>query len=127
MNFLYFNQDGQLRCNPRTITTATFTRFDDSILKISAGKYIICISIHAVVDEKFYNAIDESNEYFVDSPFNITITIGNNVQTYKLCQYTPIDIQMTKMIDVQESTEIVIQSNYTEYTDVKIETMIEKL
>lgn len=126
-NFLYFNQDGTLRCKTRDITTETFTRFDDSILKLSTGKYIVYISIHADVDESFYTAIDESDEWFTDSPFYITITIGENVQTYHLCQYTPIDIQLTKVLDIQEDTNIVIQSNYTKYTAVKIDTVVEKL
>lgn len=124
MNFLYFNQDGQLRCNPLTTTTETFTRFDDSIIKLTKGKYIVCISIHADVDDAFYKAIDESNEYFVDSPFNISITIGNTTQTYKLCQYTPIDIQTTRILDLQEDTNIQISSNYNDYTNVNIESSI---
>ena len=124
MNFLYFNQDGQLRCNPLTTTTETFTQFDDSIIKLQKGKYIVCISIHADVDDAFYKAIDESNEYFVDSPFNISITIGNTTQTYKLCQYTPIDIQTTRILDLQEDTNIQISSNYNDYTNVNIESSI---
>lgn len=124
MNFLYFNQDGQLRCNPLTTTTETFTQFTDSIIKLQAGKHIVCISIHCDVDEKFYEAIDKSTEYFVDSPFNITITIGNTTQTYNLCQYTPIDIQLTRILDLQEDTTIQISSNYNDYTNVNINTSV---
>lgn len=124
MNFLYFNQDGQLRCNPLTTTTETFTQFSDSIIKLQKGKHIVCISIHCDVDEKFYEAIDKSNDYFVDSPFNITVTIGQSTETYNLCQYTPIDIQLTRVLDLQEDTNIVISSNYNDYTSVNINTSI---
>lgn len=124
MNFLYFNQDGQLRCNPLNTTTETFTQFSDSIIKLQKGKHIVCISIHCEVDDKFYEAIDKSNDYFIDSPFNITITIGQSTQAYNLCQYTPIDIQTTRILDLQEDTNIVISSNYNDYTNVNINTSV---
>ena len=74
--------------------------------------------------EKFYEAIDKSSGYFVDSPFNITITIGQSTETYNLCQYTPIDIQLTRVLDLQEDSNIVISSNYNDYTSVNINTSI---
>ena len=126
-SYLYFNEEGNLRCKPRTITTNNFSTFDDSQIKLTAGKYAIHIGIQANVDEQFYNAIDESTEYFTESPFYISVSIGESVQKYQLAQYTPIHIHMMKVIELADTTVLSIQSNYDKYTQVNIETIVEKL
>ena len=125
MNYLYFNDEGLLRCSRRTVKTQNFDSFDNSVIKLTKGKYVIHIGINATVDDNFYKAIDESTGVFTDSPFYISVELPNNTQTFTLCQYAPIHIHLMKIIECTEDTDIVIQSNYNSFTSVNIDSIIE--
>ena len=138
-NILYYNEDNTLRCNARDIQTQSFTSFNNSTIDLQSGKYMISIDISATVTESFYDAIDNSTETFTDSPFFITIKIGeanpsdlraslrDANQSFTIGQYTPICIHITRYLDIQSPAKITINSNYSDLQNIDIHVISERV
>lgn len=125
--YMYFNEDNTLRCGARDIQTQSFTSFNNSTIKLQSGKYMVTIDISATVTDSFYDAIDASTEHFTDSPFSIFIKIGSTSQSFTIGQYTPINIHITRYLDLKETTEIAFTSNYSDLQNTDIHVITERV
>ena len=127
MNYLYYNENNDLRCNARKIETSVFSSFNNSIIELLSGKYLIAIDISANVTEEFYNAIDKSTDTFTDSPFSIFIKIGSSIQSFTIGQYTPVNIHVTRLIDVEKTEKVSITTNTQDLKNINIHVTTERL
>ena len=126
-SYLYFNEDNTLRCGARDIQTQSFTSFNNSTIELQSGKYMITIDISATVTDSFYDAIDTSTEQFTDSPFSIFIKIGSTTQSFTIGQYTPINIHITRYLDLKDTTKIGFSSNYSDLQNIDIHVITERV
>ena len=127
MNYLYYNENNDLRCNARKIETSVFSSFNNSIIELLSGKYLIAIDISANLSESFYDAIDRSTDTFTDSPFSIFIKIGTSIQSFTIGQYTPVNIHVTRFVEVDKPEKVSITSNSQDLKNINIHITTERL
>ena len=127
MNYLYYNENNTLRCGTRNIETKSFTSFNNSTIDLLSGRYMITIDISANVSESFYDEIDKSTDYFIDSPFSVFIKIGEESQSFTIGQYTPVNIHITRYINLQKNAKITISSNYSDFQNTNIHVTTERV
>lgn len=127
MNYLYYNENNDLRCDPRKIETSIFTSFNNSVIELLSGKYVISIDISANLPESFYDAIDNNTGSFTESPFSIFIKINNSIQSFTIGQYTPVNIHVTRYLEVDKSTKVSISTDFQELKNINIHLVTERV